>query len=429
MTNTRTNAPSQLRKPSLPIGGEPQRRSKRSPASLPVASKTPLERGVKAALSGQTVPETPPAMIAANEKNLATWQEANEDERLIAIALWDLGVQIQSDGIKSFFLFGDFWNARYPREDGKAYAYGMNAVKKGASMSPYGASQVYTILKTISIYPRLYYEELYEKAASNGVILSWTNLRTIASRLGKNEWRTVRRTVENHLVSRDMTTKQLNRLIDELAPQTIKAIKVSDEIRQAQTRFTSFVSSLKRNSYTELLHAITQCEDGFQGDDPKEVKKTLTQTRAALQELDRMKTFIQEVQPILQALCEQVAFFAENDPDTLEQKTAQIAGTVKERVASDQRQAQARRQTQADRIKLRGEFSDDDEFDQTPRTVLRDGDEYRPRASAGDDEYADVEGNDEESDDWEEIDEMDESIFTEMGEIPDDDHVPVRRRR
>ena len=459
MTSTLAQAPSRSFKPSAHSANGPRHRPQEQPSSRPIIRSSNVPKGTDRHTADKPLPkstkhpDTPPPSIAADERQLAVWRDANEDERLIAVALCDLGCRIQADGIESYFRFGDFWNARYPKEDGKNYQRGMNAVAKGASMSPYGVSQVYTVLKTIQVYSRTCYEELREKAMLNGVILTWTNLRTIATRLGKSELRVVRRAVEKQLVTKKMTTKQLNALIDELAPQTVRSRETSDEHSSAKTRIASLITSFKRNAnqYQEWLTAIAQYEDEFQGDDPKEVKKTLEQVRTTLEEFERMEKFLREGRPILETLREQVAFLADSDPDTVTKQTERIAGAVKKRIATDKRQEQVKRRRQSDQVQLSGEFADDDD---EPHVVFRTGDEYRPRASAhgieGDEgEYADTEDDDEfdpdedteefdpdedefdpDEDEWDDdvLDDEDDSIFSEIDDISDDDVLPVRKR-
>jgi hypothetical protein len=449
MTSTLSNTPARPYKPSARAVDESRRGPhEQPPRRNPIRSVDTETKTVASATtppSKEALHSDAPPVIAAVERQLAIWQMATEDERLIAVALCDLGNRIQADGIESYIRFGDFWNTHYPKEDHKNYKRGMGAVVKGASMSPYSASQVYTILKTIRVYSRAYYEELREKAVANGVILTWTNLRTIAGRLGSGELRNVRRAVEKQLVSKTMSTRQLNVLIDELAPQTVKVRETNDDDKPVKVKIASLISAFKRSSsrYQGWLAAITKYEDEFQGDDPKEVKMTLDQVRTALDEFERMEKFLRESRPILEMFREQVTFLADNDPNTAKKTTERIAGAVKERINADKQREQIRRQQQVGRLTLSGEFSDDNNT--APRAVFRDGDEYRPQASARDDEgdeYADTEEDDSDDeefesdeeeldsdDEWEDdLDEEDDSIFDEMDAIADDD-IPAKRRR
>ena len=373
-------------------------------------------------------PVSPPSAVSVDGRRLKLWQNANEDERFLAEALCELQRYFHAVGIESYFRFADAWQCRYPKEDKKNHTRGLNSVKNGAAMSPYSASQVYTILKTIKVYPRDHYHKLAEQASASGLTIRWTHLRTIAARLGKKEYERVRREVEKKLVSQQMTEAQLKKLIDELAPDSAIAREEKEENKAASARLSSFLSSFKRNSghYKPWLDVITKFEDEFQVDDPKEVKKAVELVRSTLDEFDRMRAFLDESRPILETIHRQVAFLTDHDPEQERNKTERIARSITEKVQTEKRHAvEQRRQREGRRLKLAGEFADDDDFDFVPKAVLRPGDEFVTSRNGGDGEYSDLDGDefdDEEEEDSEDGDESDEwdddDIFDEMGNIP-----------
>ncbi len=349
-------------------------------------------------------------MIAEDPRLLKLWREANEDERFLGEALCRLNARMQADGIESYFRFADRWYERYPKDDAKYYKRGRNSVVKGAEIGSCKKSIVYAILKTIKIYTRGHYAELAEQAAPKGIVVGWSQLRMIAERLGKNEHRVVRREVEGQLVSRKMTVRELKRLIDELAPETVTDPEAGAAAKPAE--LTTLIASFKRtaNRFPAWKQAITLCENAIHGDDPGQTKKAGEQVEKALQEFDRMLSFIDENRPFLEMLRRRVA----ETPEPARPDTDRIAQAVRERVERERRSG---------RLKLAGEFADDEA---APRTVLRDGDEYRgkPIARAEDEGDAyEFDGTDDEDEygegGWDDLDEEDDPVFTETGDIPE----------
>lgn len=374
--------------------------------------------------------QTPPTAIAADEYCLELWNQASEDERFLAEALCELKSRLHAVGIESYFRFADLWHRRYPKENKKNYKRGLNSVKNGAAMSPYSVSQVYCILKTIRMYDRENYTQLTEKAAVNGVTITWTHMRTIADRLAKPEHRRILRKVEDRLVRQKMTEPQLKQLIDEfLPPDTPQTAKKPENSNPAKAQIKSIISSFKKSAsrYKDWLSALNQFEDEFQGDDPKEVKTVLEQVRAALEEFQRMAEFINEGRPLLETLEQQVSFLADHDTATAKFQTGQIARSVLERVENEHKQEQANSRHVNGRVRLAAEFADPDEddgYETAPKTVLRDGDEFVAAPVVEEEEEDEDEDDDEDMDYWddyEDFDGDDEDIFDEIDDFPDDE--------
>ncbi len=404
----------------------------RSRNRQPVTNETPRK----------PMPETrrrepqPTPIIAEDPRLLKLWQEANEDERFLGEALCRLNARMQSDGIESYFLFADLWYERYPKADAKYYKRGLNSVGKGSAIGSCKKSIVYAILKTIKIYSRAHYAELAAKAEPKGIVIGWSQLRMIAERLGKKEHRNIRREVEKQLVSRKLKVLELKRLIDDLAPETVAAAETVVAPKPARERMTTLIASFKRtsNRFQAWQEAITGYEDEIHGDDdPKETKKVREQVEKALQEFDRMISFIEENRPALEMLRRQVSEPAATEPDTEKIARAVTERVERERQSATDRQSAAERKPEpvgrpipSGRLKLAGEFADDP----TPRTVLRDGDEYRGKsftrndeAEGDENEFAGTDDEDdleyEEEEGWEDLDEDDDPVFTETGDIPE----------
>lgn len=427
MTQTITTPKPVRKSPQQP----PDRTSRKERAPAPSTSAPPCS------VEASSGPRQPPPAIANDPQSLELWRNGTEDERFLGEELCALNNRTHATGIECYFRFSDAWFRRFPLEDRNNYKRGEQAVRNGAAMSHTAPSQVYFILKTIKVYPREKYRELARKAAENGLVVTWTHLRTIAERLGKSGLRNIRAKVEKFLVTQKMTEKQLNGLIDDLAPETVpKRAAKDDQDLPAKSQIKSIITSFKKHSsrYRHWLTAITRFEDEFRGDDPREVQAVLEQVRTALDEFQRMAEFIDEGRPLLETLEQQVSFLADHDDQSTRQTTERIARSVQERLAAD-KSAERQRQ-QSGRLKLAGDFADDDD-DQVPEPALRDDDRFV--ASSGtvvgdepvmeEDDFdmedeKDFDMDEEEDDEWDDPDELDEDgdeLFDEMDDLTDED--------
>lgn len=330
----------------------------------------------------QARPPAPPPAVTGDEKILKAWNAATDDERRLGAELYELEARLHVSGIESYFRFAKWWHDRYPKVNKKNYQKGLGAVKGGAILSPFSVPQVYVIIRTISVYTCESYQELKAQAQANGVVITWTHLRTIANKLGKSEYKRIRQAVENQLVKKKMTEKQLLKLIAEYAPETITDIERSDSPRPGKV-FKSFVSTLKRNvsQYQDFQDTINRIEQTILEENVEEVK---TELQEALEMFDRMARFIEENRPRLENSLQSVSTATEQRPET-------------------------------ERLTLAPGFNgedDDDILDRSPKMAFRDDgdeDEFGPSGDEFDDE----------PDDWDILDEdEDDPVFDEIGNIP-----------
>lgn len=361
-------------------------------------------------------PELPLA-IAADEKLLKAWNTATDDERLIGAELHELESRLHDTGIESYFLFAEWWHEHFPKGNKKNHQKGLAAVKGGAALSPFSVAQVYVIIRTISIYSYQAYRELKRKADANGVVITWTNLRTIANKLGKSEYKRIRQAVESQLVKKKMTEKQLKKLIGEYAPETITDIEREDTPRPGKI-FKTFVSTMKRNvsQCREMQETFAHLEKAIGDDDPEEMKAEL---REVLDMFDQMARFIEENRPRLEHSLQAVSASTETEEEN-EATVRRVAESVMKKIQAGKQPESSRPEPRqephpkTERLILAPGFNDEDGeemFDRSPRMTFRDDGDENEFGSL-DDEY------DDDPDQWDDPDDEEDPVFDEIGNIP-----------
>jgi hypothetical protein len=342
--------------------------------------------------------DSPHPLIAGDLNKLKKWETAGDDDRFLGQALCELKCRINITGIESYFLFAQTWYERYPKGEKKQYERGMKSVEKGASISPYSAKQVYSILKTIQTYSWDDYTKLASEAASNGVTIKWTHLRIISDRLGKSEHREIRRNVEEQLVSRQMTEALLKQLIDELTHETGES-----KLQPVKTQVRAFLSTLGRNvkMFKTWKTIIQNLENEFQGDNPREIQTTTGQVQKALEYFDETAAFLAECRPILEMLHGETAHLARHLQTSDPNRHRAVADRITQQTGPGKRPGTGR--TCHDRLTL-GDGYNEDDTPQLDSLEDHEGDEDE----SGDDEY---------------------QIFGETGNIPEDDGFVSPRRR
>ena len=344
--------------------------------TIPAASQPHEQQETTPGESGRLETDdlsTPPAYIVNDSRKLKKWNSADEDARFLGKALCEMGNRVNQTTIENHFFFADTWYQRYPKDDKKMYQRGMKSVQEGAALSPFSVKQVYYILKTIKLYSWPDYQALAAKASANHVTIRWTHLRTIADRLGKKEYRSIRREVESELVCRQMTEKLLNERIDELAPETIRTIE-----KPIKSQVTSIIANLGKNvkQYDHWRNVIDRFESEFQGETLEEVVSAREQVTAALEYFDQTSRFITECREKLENLAGVTAHLVKHfTPDNATSKRAKAQQL----------------QQQAAPLTLAEPFENDD----TPKIVSLD----------------DFQMN-------EDFEETDDPIFDETGNIP-----------
>ena len=332
--------------------------------------------------------DQPHPMIMGDPKKRKKWDSASDDARFLGQALCELESRINVTGIESYFLFAKTWHERYPKGEKKQYERGKKSVDEGASMSPYSAKQVYSILKTIRTYSWEDYLRLADEATKNGVTIKWTHLRTISDRLGKTECRGLRHEVEEQLVSRQMTEALLNQLIDELTNATGQ-----EKTQPFTTKVRSFLSNLGKNvkQYDSWKNLIHNLESEFQGDSPEEIQTTFSQVEKALEYFDLTAAFMAECRPMLETLHGEVGHLARHLDETGQEHHQAVADRVTDQVRTEKRQGQS--QAHRERLTLGDGYNED-------KTPIMDSL----------DDYEGTTGDEFQSDD---------DIFEEIGNIPE----------
>jgi hypothetical protein len=354
---------------------------------IPVKEETPEDFQDWSGLSEKAPPlpdepvEEAPPMIRSNPERLKQWASGTKEERTLASLLCDLNADIARTGIDSYFTFFERVETIFPKGSTKSEEKIKSAVKKAAALAEWSPSKVYQILSTVRVYRRETYNRLAAEAEKNGVTIHWTHLRTLAWRLGDPQQKIARKTVEKELVSRKLSEKQLQILIDETAPETVKQREEQQARKPVSSRIASFLSALNgfTRKYSGWLQILSQWENEWESESEEDVLLAKEQADKAADLLRQMQTFVEEGQEILETVQKTVTFLAEKGSEPQRKQTEETAERINSRVQQRQQEEQLRqqeerknrklrRERQEARLELLGEFSEDD----TPRVVERD---------------------------------------------------------
>jgi hypothetical protein len=333
-----------------------------------------------------------PITIRNDEAKVKLWEKATDEERMASELLCDFQASTAKTGIGAYFDFADKWNTVFPTNSKKAYERGLSVVKKASRIAGVSASSIYSILKTTKFYGRNGYESLAKKAATNGVVIEWTQLRTLANRLADNK--EARTEIEREIIQRKVTEAQLNALIDERAPETIHTRAGQTTKRSSLSLIDALNVDLTRfvRSDEALLNAIQDIDDNYKEQDHENIVKICNKTLDLFKKVMRV---IEKRAPELKNLVDAVNIqmdveartaaaksekaetktSAKAAPAKSKQKNAEQesleerAEKIKKRVADEQQKTRAREQERAERVALFGDFSDDN--DPPQRSVRR----------------------------------------------------------
>ena len=426
----------------IPVTGEPDEEvttKRQAPVTKTANSATSATTGATSATTGTTallrtirntnIGDQPPPNVASNARLLQIWEGSTEEERQTALLILQLDSKMAATDIEGYFRFGEEWEKLYPLQDKSRYDCGRETVKKGAILGGTSASRVYQILTTLKAYTRTQYRELAAHAAANGVTIRWTHLRTIAWRLGKSEYRTIRRKVEQELVKQPFTESQLNKRIDELAPATAEN-RNHQEGQEEQTTDTTPGQATGRSGKTPVAAIVTglgqvvpqfpgwvktlnRWEAEYQTDNQDEVEATFGTVNTLVQQMQETRSFLDKAEGILEQMQSTVGYYAkQNDTARRKQEQAERAARINDRVAAEKAHAKDRTTPKPARLKLTNEFNSVVD-DGRPLTYIRD------EAEEGDnDEFGPV-TNGAESD-WEEEEWGNDGNFEDIGEDVDD---------
>ena len=368
-----------------------------------------------------------PLSIKADIKKQALWDDATDDEKYLSVALCDLRNKSSRGEMTLYYDFADVFEKHFPKEDKTKFQHGKQAVKMASVLADYSASWVYQVLATTQLYRRDDVAALEAKAVTNGQTLKWTFLRLIAWRLSGGKYRSVRKQIEKEITTTKYTESKLKALIDELAPDTVKEekAKVTESVKTGRTPIASFIVEFGKNvkNYQTWMKAITSFESEFKGESKEEIEVTLKQVNDALDIFQQTEAFINESREILNIFQQEVSHLSQS---TSKADTEKVSEEIKQKLQAEKQHAALKQKQREERLALRGGFSDSDEEDDRPKTVIRDEPDEDSTSYAEDDsteDWSDTESDDNEYDtdgvdeDDQELDEDDDRIFDEIGNV------------
>ena len=419
----------------IPVTGAPEEEvttKRQAPVTKAANSATSatMSAAMARTIRNTNIGDQPPPNVASNARLLLIWENSTEEERQTALLILQLDSKMAATDIEGYFRFGEEWEKLYPRvncaggtKDKSRYDCGRETVKKGAILGGTSASRVYQILTTLKAYTQMQYRELAAQAEANGVTIRWTHLRTIAWRLGKSEYRTVRRKVEQELVKQLFTESQLNKRIDELAPATV-GNRQHQEDQEEQTAETvtgksgktpvaAIVTGLGQvvPQFPRWVKTLNRWESEYQTDSQDEVEATFGTVNTLVHQMQEIRTFLDQAEGILEQMQSTVGFYAkQNDTARRKQEQAERAARINDRVAAERAHAKVQPAKPA-RLKLTNEFNSVVD-DGRPLTYIRD------EAEEGDnDEFGPVNGTQQ---NWDEEEWDNDGDFEDIGEDADD---------
>ena len=315
-----------------------------------------------------------PFIIRNNPKALEVWENATEEERTAGLLLCEFQAKSSKSTIDHHFDFADRWNEVFPKSNKKLFKRGEAAVIKGAMLIGMSAQTIYKALRTTRFYGRNGYEALAKKAAENGVVLQWTHLRTIVHRLGDNK--EARTKVEQMLVQKQMTQKELEKLIDKYAPKPKKneALPAPDDEQKTMRSLVSMVSAFRniaksRNKFAQTLENV---DNEFSGD-AEEGRIILEQTSALISSLEEIDGFVKEHSRYIQQIHDAVLAIVIGEDKA--KKTEESAAKIKKQIAHEKAEKRQKEQNRNAAMVARGDFEtsfadddfgDDDDSDIAP---------------------------------------------------------------
>jgi hypothetical protein len=358
-----------------------------------------------------------PFAVQSDKTRSRIWESATDEERRAGELMLDLSTKRAKSGIDTYFEFAEKWNEIFPAASKKAKEQGDAAVKLWSKSFGVSASTVYSILKTTRFYGRKGYESLDAKAKANGVSVMWTHLRIITDRLaGNKEARTV---VEKELVQRQLTEKQLNVLIDERDPQSVRTRDGQATSKDASSFVASLISSLdkivrSRTSYSQAIERLDAEFDSTVG----QGQEIIRQVSSVLQLFAQVKDFIDDTSVQLNELYQSAKIIVEGAEN--KQAVVEKAAKIKEQVAAEKKIKMQQETKRQERVQLMDSFSftpDETKAASSVKPIRKTSadpvDDFIP------DSVEDVTGAEDDDDDFISFADMDEvlDIFDERGNI------------
>jgi len=247
------------------------------------------------------------------------YEQATKEVRTAGILMSEFRMKSSRSDISVNFDFAEKWRRAFPKSTDKSYEHGSEIVKAGAKIAGINQTTIYYALRTTAVYSRKEYETLDAKAQENGAVLCWTHLRIIAERLADNA--EVRAEIEAALVSRRLTTAELNDLIDEAlgetnTPEEQTALQAFEETINA---FKAFAGSTGR--FVAVFEAVENTFDGSE----EQKKEVLERAYELLGYFGDIQEFLEEHEASIQKICDAVQGETENaDAEDEEEMLAEL---------------------------------------------------------------------------------------------------------
>jgi len=355
-----------------------------------------------------------PMLVRNNPKLLKIWEHASEEEQTAGVLLSDFQSRSNKSLVATYFDFADKWNDTFPKQNKKMYERGMKAVKTGAKLAGVAVQTVYMILKVAKFYGRQGYEALVKKAEANGVIIGWTHLKVITSRLHDNK--EARTKVEHALVQQQMTEAQLNAMIDELVPtskgRTDGGSTLSEEKQAVLHNFSATVTAFRNiaKNQEKFLRTITDVNDEI-GDNAEQAKIVQEQLTTLIGCFVEIKSFIDENETFVQQMHDAVCLLA--DQESGRKKVEEAAKATQRQIAHEREELKKKRLEKEAAVAARGDFTADDSGDSYDSDE-EDGEDTDDIAAA---DYAEEEEMSDAEDDVDVDDADGDDYWDEMGRI------------
>jgi hypothetical protein len=361
-----------------------------------------------------SVPEaTTPSIISSDDNIQKVWEEATEDERKAGLLLCEFQDRLTESDVLARFDFADRWNAVFPKGNKKLYERGQEAIKTGAKIAGMAESTVYITLRTTSFYQRNGYLALNKKAKENHGEIPWYHIRTIVDRLSDNK--EARLIVEREIVSRRMSVRELEKLIDEVAPESKRkkqGATLAKEMDVTQ-QLISMVGSFKKLSHARgrFEQVLEDLNENFE-DSPEHAKTVLEQTSALICFFAEIRDFMDEEEKFVTQMRD--AAQKRIDGKSGKKAVKNAAENIQKQIAVEKAERQKKESAKAAAMNARGDADNVEIADDAPEL------DYGPEL---DDETTDPtdeqlsEIADEFDDDIQVDDDDKKDIFDELGEI------------
>ena len=221
----------------------------------------------------------------------------SQEEKTAVTLISELNRTSATLQIETYFDFADKWNIAFPKADKKLYDRGKKAIKTGAKAAGVSTRLVYSILSVTKLYDRKTYAPLAAEALQNGITIRWTHLRDIEGKLRDNE--PVREQIEQLLVQKPMTSKQLKAEMNALLPASTS--ETSSSVKRLEAVVSAFRKSF--NLQEECLEIIDELSGG-QVQDAAQTRLVIERLTELSHYFDELGAFMEDNAAAVQQLCD-----------------------------------------------------------------------------------------------------------------------------